>query len=176
MASRDESTADDGELAPPSKSARKRQMTALQELGESLAQLPAAELARIPIDDGRLRLAIEEVRGMHSRSARRRHLQYIGKLMREIDPEPMARALAELHRQSAHQAEAFHRLEALRDAVLESAEEGVEQVVREWPGADRQHLRALARQHQREVSRGKAPAASRKLFRYLRELAEGSGT
>lgn len=175
MARREEPAADD-ELAPPSKSARKRQMNALQELGESLARLPAAQLARIPIEDGRLRLAIEEVRGMHSRSARRRHLQYIGKLMRDLDPEPIAQALQALHRQSAQENEAFHRLEALRDGVLENAEDGIEAVVREWPGADRQHLRALARQHQREVSRNSAPTASRKLFRYLRDLADEAGS
>ena len=68
----------------------------------------------------------------------------------------------------------FHHLEALRDAVLDSPEHGVEQVVSEWPGADRQQLHSLARQHRREATPGKASAASRKLFRYLRALAEGA--
>jgi ribosome-associated protein len=165
---------DDSDLPPgderPSKSAMKRHMLALQELGEALVALSDKQLAQMPIDDERLLQAIGEVRRINSNSARRRHLQLIGKLMRDIDPEPIAAALQALHTRRRQQDEAFHQLEQLREAVLAAGAEGVEQVMARWPQADRQQLRQLALQHRRETERGQPPAASRKLFRYLREL------
>lgn len=161
-------------LDAPSKSALKRQMTALQKLGESLAELSDRQLTKMPIDDDRLLTAIQEVREIRTHSARRRHLQFIGKLMRDIDTQPMADALASLHRQSQNSNAEFHRLEDLRENLLEEGDPGIEKILAQWPHADRQHLRALLRQHQREVQQGKPPAASRKLFRYLRQLQEES--
>jgi len=158
----------------PSKSELKRRMTARQDLGEALAQLGERQLARIPIEDPRLLDALRELRGIRSNSARRRHLQYIGRLMREVDPEPLERALRDLQGQQRGAAEAFHRLEALRDQVLEQGDPAIERVMRQWPSADRQQLRQLALQHRRETARGKPPAASRRLFRYLRQLQEES--
>ena len=156
----------------PSKTALKRQMTALQELGETLAQLPEKQLAKIPIEDERLLEAIREVRRIRSNSARRRHLQYIGKLMRNIDPEPMRAALEALRLEHQRATGAFHQLEHLRQEVLDAGPGGAELVMRRWPRADRQMLRRLLLQHQREVKQGAPPAASRKLFKYLRELQE----
>lgn len=156
----------------PSKSELKRQMTALQELGEALTRLSAKQLQRIPIDHPQLMQAIKESHGIRSNSARRRHMQYIGKLMRSLDPEPIRTALAELDRDRNRAADKFHRIETLRDEMLAAGAGGVELAARWWPDADRQHLRQLLRQHQRELQQDKAPAASRKLFRYLRELQE----
>ena len=159
----------------PSKSELKRRMLALQQLGESLAALGDRDLARIPIEDARLLTAITEVRGIRSNSARRRHLQYIGKLMRDIDPAPLQRALDQLHAAHRHSTDAFHRLEQLREEVLAAGVAGVERVLSEWPDADRQQLRQLILQHQREQKRGSPPTASRKLFQYLRQLQEADG-
>lgn len=80
----------------PSKSARKRQMTALQSLGEALTTLSDRQLQKIPLDDERLALAVREARGIRQHSARRRQLQYIGKLMRNVDVAPVAEAFAAL--------------------------------------------------------------------------------
>ena len=156
----------------PSKSEMKRRMLALQELGEALVALSDKQLAQIPIDDDRLLQAIREVRRINSNSARRRHLQLIGKLMRDIDAEPIAAALQALHTRRRQRDDAFHQLEQLRETVLAKGAEGVEAVMARWPQADRQQLRQLVLQHQRETERGRPPAASRKLFRYLRELQE----
>jgi ribosome-associated protein len=147
-------------------------MTALQDLGVALTQLSDRELAQIPIEDERLREAIDEVRRINTKSARRRHLQFIGKLMRDIDPEPIQKALDALY--SSHRAatDRFHELELLRDDVLARGDQGVQAVLERWPQADRQQLRQWVRQHQREQANGKPPSASRKLFRYLRELQE----
>jgi len=112
---------------------------------------------------------------MRSHGARRRHLQLIGKLMRDIDAAPIESALQDMDRQRQGKADAFHRLEQLRDEVLAAGVAGTELVAGRWPQADRQQLRQLILQHQRDTGRGAAPTASRKLFRYLRELQENYG-
>jgi ribosome-associated protein len=160
------------EQLEPSKTALKRRMTALQELGEALTRLSDKQLSDIPIEDERLLTAVREVRGIRSNSARRRHLQYIGKLMRDIDPEPIERALQALDQRHRQDTDTFHELEQLRDNMLAAGAGGVGLATDRWPEADRQQLRQLLLQHQRETQRGKPPAASRKLFRYLRELRE----
>ncbi len=159
----------------PSKSALKRRMLALQQLGETLVGLSDRQLERVPIADERLRSAILDARRITSRSARRRHLQLIGKLMRDIDPEPIEAALEALDRGRRAEANAFHELEALREQMLAAGPEGVELALARWPLADRQQLRQLILQHQREAARGQPPAASRRLFRYLRDLQETYG-
>jgi ribosome-associated protein len=165
-----------GEDEAPSKSELKRRMLERQALGESLVALSDKQLKKIPITDERLAQAIQEARQIRSNSARRRHLQYIGKLMRDIDPEPIQRALADLHQQHLQSSQAFHRLEELRDDVLSAGNEGVEKVIARWPDADRQQLRQILLQHQRESKLGKPPAAARRLFRYLRELQDIYGS
>lgn len=172
MPDHDNYNPDDVEYEGPSKSALKRQMTALQELGETLTKLTDKQLGRIPIEDDRLRQAVAEARNMRSNSARKRHLQLIGKLMRNIDPQPIERALEMLDHSQQNDNQQFHELEQLREEILTAGVSGVELAVTRWPQADRQHLRQLVLQHQREIQKGKPPAASRKLFRYLRELQE----
>ena len=154
----------------PSKSAVKREMNALQKLGEELTTLSPKQLAAMPIEDDKLLAAIEETRRISSNNAMRRHRQYIGKLMRTIDPEPITKALASLHAAHSQRNEEFHALESLRDQLLTDGDSAITAAIERWPAADRQHLRQLVRQHQREQSQGKPPAASRKIFRYLREL------
>ena len=163
------------EQALPSKSELKRRMLALQELGEQLVELNERQLAQVPVDDERLQQAIREARQIRSNSARRRHLQFIGKLMRDIDPEPIRRALDNMHQRRQQDADAFHHLEQLRDDILKAGPAGIELAIQQWPQADRQQLRQLLLQHQREQQKGKPPAASRKLFRYLRELQQNYG-
>lgn len=167
--------ADDGRVpdqdTPPSKSAKKREMTALQQLGERLCTLSPGELARIPVDDPALLEAIDEVRSIHSNSARRRHLQFIGRLMRGVDPVPIEAALQDLHRERSEEAERLHRLEAWRDRILARGEPAIEEALAAFPGADRQRLRQLVLQHRRERTGDGPPAAARALFRYLRDSA-----
>ena len=166
------SAPDDSSPEGPSKSALKRRMLALQKLGETLVGLSDKQLEKLPIQSERLLDVIRETRDMRSHSARRRHLQLIGKLMRDIDAGPIESALGAMDKKRKVEAEAFHELEQMRDEVLASGLPGTELVAQRWPQADRQHLRQLVLQHQRELARGKPPAASRKLFRYLRVLQE----
>lgn len=158
----------------PSKSARKREMTALQELGEALCSLTPKELARIPITDDDLLEAIDEVHRMKSNSALRRHRQYIGKIMRRIDAEPIRDALDALHERRAQNTQDFQSLERLRDRLIIEGDKALGEVLHTYANADRQHLRQLVRTAQSEAKGHKPPAASRRLFRYLRDLQEAS--
>jgi ribosome-associated protein len=81
----------------PSKSARKREYIALQKLGEELITLKVSDLDSLPLDDN-LREAVLEARQMKAHGALRRQKQYIGKLMRHIDPEPVRSEMAKLRR------------------------------------------------------------------------------
>ncbi len=159
----------------PSKSEVKRQMHARQALGKTLTELSEKQLVLMPIEDEKLLAALRETRRISSKNALRRHMQFIGKLMRDVDPEPIEAALESMRRPAREANEAFHQLEQLRDDILSAGVSGVELVLERWPEADRQQVRQLVLQHQREQQKGKPPAASRKLFRYLRELLENYG-
>ena len=154
---------------PPSKSARKRAMHALQALGERLVNLSKRQLSHIPLDAD-LTTAIEEARRLKSSEAQRRQLRYIGKLLERGDPEPIQAALARLDEGRQQEAKRFHQLEHWRDELLERGLDAVELIVARYPDADRQQLRSLLLTARRERDRQKPPAAARKLFHYLREL------
>ena len=94
--------------------------------------------------------------------------------MRGIDASPIESALQALHQQRRGEAESFHELERWRDRLLSEGDEALNDLLQQFPTADRQQLRQLQRQHQREQAAGKPPASSRKLFRYLRELSDNS--
>lgn len=159
----------------PSKSAVKREMTALQDLGTRLTQLPEAQLKQMPIDDEQLLEAIHLARRIKARGGLRRQLQFIGKLMRTIDPAPIEEAFARLDGQHEAQKARFHRLEALRDALLDKGDTGMTSLLETYPHADRQHVRQLVRQHAADIKNSKPRASARKLFQYLRGLDEDTG-
>lgn len=155
--------------AAPSKSQRKRDSTALQDVGAELVKLSSERLARLELPDA-LRAAVLEARRISSHGALRRQMQYIGRLMREVDAAPIVAQLAELRGESAEAKAAFHALERWRERLL--ADDGA---LTDWlarhPGGDAQALRQLIRNARREAAEGKPPRASRALFRILRETA-----
>jgi len=157
----------------PSKSAVKREMTARQDLGTRLTQLSDVQLKQMPIDDEQLLEAIYLARRIKARGGLRRQLQFIGKLMRTIDPAPIEEAFARLDGQHEAQKARFHRLETLRDGLLNNGDSGMQALISAFPSAERQHVRQLVRQHTSEFKNNKPLGAARKLFRYLRELDEG---
>ncbi|MEE4202501.1 MAG: ribosome biogenesis factor YjgA [Halieaceae bacterium] len=156
----------------PSKSEVKRQMHALQALGERLVALPDAQLAKIPIDDEALADAIQLARRIKARSGLKRQLQYIGKLMRSVDADPIAEALDLLDGQHQTNAARFHQLEQLRDRLLHDGDEALSEVASRYPEVDRSHLRQLLRNYQKEQKTGKDKGTARAVFRYLRSLDE----
>lgn len=162
---------DDDSHEAPSKSARKREAHAQQALGEKLLAIPEAEWPALAVP-AELAEALRAALRIHARGGRRRQLQYIGKLMRRIDSEAIATALARRAERQAEQTRDFHRLEQWRDRLLDEGDAALAELLDAFPAADRQHLRQLVRNAQREQAAQKPPRAARLLFRYLRELAE----
>ncbi len=154
-----------------SKSRRKREMIALQALGEQLLSLTDTELETLALPDI-LTEAVRSARSIRSRGAHRRQLQYIGRLMRDIDPEPVRLALEQRHASQRRSARRFQQLESLRDQLIGGDDDELDAVLAIFPDADRQRIRMLTRQARKEVERNLSPKAARALFRYLRSLQE----
>ncbi len=156
----------------PSKSQRKREMLALQELGEALTRLSPRELDGIPMPNA-LRAAIDETRSLSKRGALRRQRQYIGKLMRSVDVAPIREALAARRVRHQIQARQFHQAELWRDRLVRDGEDALDELLHTYPEADRDQLRRLIRGLRPEGARDNGPPGSNKaLFRYLRDLTE----
>jgi ribosome-associated protein len=151
-----------------SKTRRKREMLELQGLGAALVALPEAQLARMALAPELLQ-AVLEAKRINSHEARRRQLQYIGRLMREVDPEPIRAELAAIRGGSARAAAAHRRLETWRERLLED-DQALTAFAAAHPRSDLQEMRALIRNARKEQKEGKPPRAYRELFRMLKTL------
>lgn len=158
---------------PPSKSQKKRDSQALQDLGAALVELSPERLKKVPLEED-LYQAIRDCQRMTAHGAHRRQLQYIGKLMRHVDPEPIQAVLDSFNKQSRAETARLHRLETLRTDLL-ADEQVVSQIKTTWPQADVQYLRQLRRNALREQEQNKPPRAFREIFQVLRDLDEGRG-
>lgn len=156
------------EYSGPSKSQLKREMTALQDLGAELVALSKERLAKIDMPE-RLRDALLDCQRFTKHEAKRRQMQYIGKVMRDIDTAPLQAAMDEIKGVSDTANIRQHRLENLRTRLMED-ESKFSELARDYPAADIQHLRQLRRNAIREAQQGKPPRAYRELFRELRQL------
>ena len=155
--------------APVSKSQRKRDAHALQALGESLVQLNKAALQQIPLPDD-LHAAITEAQRITQHGALKRQLQYIGKLMRQYEVEPIRLAYEKVTHSYREDVQQHHLLEQWRDRLLAEGDKALEEFLQEFPTVDRQHIRQLVRRAQKESASAKPPKAARELFRYLRQF------
>jgi ribosome-associated protein len=151
-----------------SKTRRKKEMHELQALGVALVELPESQLAAMQLAD-ELREAVLEAKRIKSHEGKRRQLQYIGRLMRDVDPVPLRAQLDALTGYSAQEAARHRRLEALREKLL-ADDEALTAYISEHAGADLQALRTLIRNARREQKEGRAPRAFRELFRVLKAL------
>lgn len=152
-----------------SKSQLKREMHALQDLGKRMLDLRNDQLDTLPISDT-LRAAIEESRRIRQNEARRRHLQYIGKVIRqEDDLEALARAIDAFDAGSEEHTRRHHLAERWRDRMITEGDSAVAEFMDYCPGADVQHLRNLARNAKRDQQKEKSTGQAKKLFRALRE-------
>ena len=173
----DEETIDDAEHdadARPSKSARKREMTSLQKLGEELVAQPADRLEGVEMPE-RLRDAILAAQRISDHEGRRRQLQYVGRLMRDVDPEPIRAALDGWNGASRADAAALHALERWRERLIED-DDAVTAFATEHTGAlnpqTMQKLRAAIRMTRKERIEGGAPRHFRELFRLIRGIVD----
>lgn len=160
---------DDNGYDGPSKSALKRESHSLQKMGETLAELPPSVLKNLPLPE-RLRDAIEHLQSITARGAARRQRQYLGKVMRSVDPEPIRAALELREQKAQRERNQFHAVERWRDRFIEEGETAATEFIERYPDTDRQRLRSLARSVTSAVSDDKRSAAARSLFKYLREV------
>jgi ribosome-associated protein len=156
-------------VPPVSKTQRKKEMHELQSLGVDLVALAESQIADLAIPD-KLRDALLAAKRIKSHEAKRRQLQYIGRLMRDVDPAPIRAQLDALVGHSAQEAARHRRLEAVREKLL-ADDAALTAYVADHPGADLQALRTLIRNARREQKEeGRPPRAFRELFRLLKAL------
>lgn len=151
-----------------SKSEIKRDAEALKKLGEKLVELTPAKLDKIPLDDN-LQEAICLAQRLQ-KEARRRQLQYIGKLLRNTDVEPIQEALDKIENKHLQQQVVLHKLELLRDELIEQGDTALTRLLNDYPQADRQQLRNLIRSAKKEKEKNKPAKAYRELFQCLKEI------
>ncbi|CNL63199.1 ribosome biogenesis factor YjgA [Yersinia frederiksenii] len=161
---------DDDEIIWVSKSEIKRDAEALKDLGTELVELGKNALEKIPLDEDLL--AAIELAQKIKKEGRRRQIQLIGKMLRARDVEPIQTALDKLKNRHNQQVSLFHKLELLRDRLVEEGDDAIPTVLDLYPDADRQQLRSLVRNPQKEKAANKPPKSYRQIFQYLRELAE----
>jgi len=153
----------------PSKSQIKREMQALQAVGKRMLDLSDEQLDALPISVT-LRAAIVESRRIRKHEARRRHLHYIGKVLRsEDDPEAIERGLNAFVAGSEEHTRRHHLAERWRDRMIAEGDTVVSDFIEYCPMADVQHLRNLVRNARKEAEKQKNTGQSKKLFRALRE-------
>lgn len=156
------------QLDRPSKSQRKRDNQALQETGVQLVALNADQLARLGLPE-RLLSAVVAAQRIRDFEGRRRQMQYIGKLMREVDPAPIRAKLAQWHGVAREHTATQHLIERWRVRLL-SDDGALTQFAAEYPRGELQRLRSLVASVKRERAAGRAPRNYRELFRVLREI------
>lgn len=163
---------DDDEELGPSKSELKRQVQALQDLGDELVALPPAEFDALGLPDD-LHDAVVEGRRITAHGARVRHRLYIGKLLRRIEVEPIRAALARRADTDRQRIRREHSIEQWRERLLADEPSAWTELGSQVPAGELQALRALVRQARAESNAARPPAAARRLFRRLRELLPG---
>jgi len=156
----------------PSKTQRKKAVHELQTLGEELVELSEEQLAGIELPE-QLRDAVMKARRITSHEARRRQMQYIGKLMRRVDTAPIRAALDRLRAGPRMQAAAHKRVTAWRERLL-AGDAALTELQHEYPQADIGQLLELIRAAAREREAGKPPRNYRELYRALHTLMQKS--
>ena len=156
----------------PSKTQRKREAERLQKIGRRLAELNNDQLAALDLPT-RLLTAIADYQRFPSREAKRRQLQYLGKVMRDVDTEAVEEHLAELDGESAHARYQFNQLEHWRDELIDDPE-ALTRFVSTYPSVDVQQLRQLIKKVTGAKQSEQRKNNARSLFRFLREILNRS--
>jgi ribosome-associated protein len=161
----------DDHYGGPSRSVQRREALDVLALAKELAALPEGDLAAIPLNDA-LRHQVNEARRITQPIAHKRQVQYLAKHLRKHAEEiPAIRLAVDAPKQQKRRATAqLHHAETWRDRLVADGDEAINALLAEHPDADRQQLRQLVRQANAELKAGKPPAASRQIFRIVREL------
>lgn len=161
-------TENDGEIV--SRTKKKQQVEELQKLGVALIDLPAVTLDALDLP-AQLLTAVRDAQRFTSHGARRRQVQFIGKIMRKIDPEPVRAAVAAITNQSATVRARQKRLEQWRERLI-ADDAALTEFAGGHAGADLQAMRTLIRNARKEIAESKPPRAQRELFRVLRDFPD----
>lgn len=153
---------------PPSKTKIKKQMHELQDIGEQLVALGKDKLKELELPE-RLFDAVSEMKRINKFGAQRRQMQFIGRLMRNVDPAPIVAKLEAWSGKSTEHVAWLHQIERWRDRLLEN-EDALTELLSEHPQADAQHLRTLIRNSLKETELKKPPKSYREIFQVLREI------
>ncbi|OGT71991.1 MAG: hypothetical protein A3H44_03695 [Gammaproteobacteria bacterium RIFCSPLOWO2_02_FULL_57_10] len=161
----------DWSLEPPSKSQLKRDMTSLQKLGEELTTLNKKQLEKLPLSD-LLRAAIAEyLRLPNSNGAKRRQLQFIGKVMRDTNHEEIQTELDKMRTPDRAQVRRAQLIEEWGERLLAGAEEEINAFVNDYPLAERQAIRQIVRNYSKDNEEA-ARTHRRRLLNYIKEYIE----
>jgi len=159
----------------PSKSQLKREMTALQELGEELVSQPKERVKRVPMPED-VREAILECQKIKDHEGRRRQMQFVGKKMRSLEEDEVAaiqKVIDSWKGASKAETAAMHALERRREKLL-ADDKALTELKEQYPDADVQQLRTLIRNARKEQAENKPPKAYREIFQILKQLQAGS--
>lgn len=171
MTSNDNNSTEEDQYDGPSKSQIKRECHHLTDVGEEILQLSNEDRRSLHLP-AELEEAVTTALKIKSRSGLKRQRLYIGKLLRSLDSETIETQLRKIqHRHDTNTAH-FKRLEKWRDSLIENDKQTLNEVISRFPDLDRQHINQLIRAAHQEMKQEKPPAASRKLFKYLRELED----
>lgn len=154
-----------------SKSQMKREMLALQALGEKLVELTPMQLEQLELPE-ELLSAINQAQAIKKHGARRRQLQFIGRLMRSVDADAIQHQLDNISRHSAESISRHHQMEKWRDKLLEDGDSALTEFINTYPDADRQQLRTLIRSAIQERHQNKPPKFFRKLFQFIKQYVD----
>lgn len=160
------------EYTDPSKSQLKRESHHLVDIGEEILKLSREDITSLNLPD-ELEEAISTALKIKSRSGLKRQRLYIGKLLRAMDNESIKAQLRKIQHHHDTNTAHFKRLEKWRDSLIDNDKQTLDEVISRYPEIDRQHINQLIRAAHQEKQREKPPAASRKLFKYLKELEDG---
>lgn len=158
----------------PNKTQIKKDIAVLFALGEEMSELSAAQLKTLELPEN-LYKSVNEVAGMPHKSARKRLLKFIAGQLHKIDVEPVLEKMARIKNQSAHAVREHHIVERWRDRLIAEGNEALSDLLTEHPQADRQQLRQLLRNIQKEAETSKPPKSARLLYRYLKTLFKIEG-
>jgi len=167
-----ENEAEFDEIEYVSKSQLKRASHELQDLGKRLAALPAEHLARIPLDDQLLEAIALAKRIQNKRSALKRHYQFLGKLLRARDTDPITAALTEIDQESQQSIQRHHRAERWRDRIIEQGNEAIEALLEEIEHADRQKLRQLWRNYKNAPTDSRRSQHARLIYKEIKQALD----
>ena len=168
--------ADDQDL-PKSKSQRKREMTALQDLGAEIEALPKEKFKRVPLPE-HVADALLEARRITNHEGKRRQMQYVGKVMRSLDEGEVAairRVLDTFKGASRAETARLHLIERWRDRLL-ADDAAMTAFCAEYPEADVQALRTLVRNARREAQQQKPPRAAREIFQLVKTMLDAAAS